>query len=54
MAKAIKVTEALYDAAKKERIGKYQKKINEKKRVIRSLTDKLANPKKSKKTTSKT
>ena len=38
----------------KERIKKYQKKISEQKKVIRSLTDKLKNPKKSKKTTSKT
>jgi hypothetical protein len=38
----------------KERIRKYQKKISEQKRVIRSLMDKLANPKKTKKTNSKT
>ena len=38
----------------KERIKKYQKKISEQKKVIRSLTDKLKNSKKSKKTTSKT
>lgn len=38
----------------KKRIKKYQKKISEQKKVIRSLMDKLKNPKKSKKTTSKT
>lgn len=39
----------------KERIRKYQKKISEQKRVIRSLMDKLGHgQKKSKKTTSKT
>lgn len=38
----------------KERIKKYQKKISEQKRTIRSLMSKLANPKKSKKTISKT
>lgn len=38
----------------KERIRKYQKKISEQKRMIRGLMNKLANPKKSKKTNSKT